>query len=199
MPRKIAAARFVLSEHASSPIDIKGEPHYNAPPIQFNYPTNLTVEFSATNGVLTAFVAEADQGTASIGINGKIYFLKQFHVHTPSEHTINGERFTMEWHFVHQTTEGEYAVIGLFMHHESDVATTAPYSSLIEAVDSGVASCVLSPRALITKCLEGWHYQGTLTTVPFDPVYWVVVKESVMVGEDDLRRLTKAFSQSSSN
>ena len=30
--------------------------------------------------------------------------LKQFHFHSPSEHTINGEHFPLEMHMVHQAT-----------------------------------------------------------------------------------------------
>ncbi len=42
------------------------------------------------------------QGKAqTIVINGKTYTLKQFHFHTPSEHTFKGKHFPMEAHFVH--------------------------------------------------------------------------------------------------
>ena len=53
------------------------------------------------------------QGKAqTIVINGKTYTLKQFHFHTPSEHTFKGKHFPMEAHFVHQAEDGTLAVIG---------------------------------------------------------------------------------------
>ena len=40
------------------------------------------------------------QGKAqTIVINGKTYTFKQFHFHTPSEHTFKGRHFPMEAHF----------------------------------------------------------------------------------------------------
>lgn len=46
-------------------------------------------------------------------VNGTRYFLKQFHWHSPSEHTINGRRFALEAHLVHQSPTGSVAVIGV--------------------------------------------------------------------------------------
>ncbi len=40
------------------------------------------------------------------------YLLKQFHFHSPSEHTVNGKHFPMEVHFVHQSADGNFAVVG---------------------------------------------------------------------------------------
>jgi len=39
---------------------------------------------------------------AKTTVNGKEFELKQFHFHTPSEHTIDGEYFPLEMHMVHE-------------------------------------------------------------------------------------------------
>ncbi|KAJ8532800.1 hypothetical protein K7X08_015689 [Anisodus acutangulus] len=41
----------------------------------------------------------------SIWMNGTKYSLLQIHWHFPSEHTINGRRYALELHMVHQSTE----------------------------------------------------------------------------------------------
>ncbi|KAK8621799.1 hypothetical protein V6N13_081232 [Hibiscus sabdariffa] len=51
-----------------------------------------------------------------IKINGTEYSLQQAHWHSPSEHTINGRRYAMELHMVHQSKDpnlkNNLAVIG---------------------------------------------------------------------------------------
>jgi len=44
---------------------------------------------------------------------GETYELKQFHFHTPSEHTIDGKHMPMEMHMVHQSPDKSLAVISL--------------------------------------------------------------------------------------
>lgn len=39
---------------------------------------------------------------SSTTVGGKVFDLKQFHFHNPSEHTIDGEYFPLEMHFVHE-------------------------------------------------------------------------------------------------
>ncbi|KAJ0394754.1 hypothetical protein ATCC90586_006174 [Pythium insidiosum] len=48
-------------------------------------------------------------------INGKTFYTVQFHLHTPSEHTVDGEAQAMELHLVHQADDGSLAVVGLFL------------------------------------------------------------------------------------
>jgi len=191
MPRKKAAAQFVLSEHSSSPINLVGSPDFNAPPIHFAYPEQLICELSTANNVLTALVNETDQGAARMTIGTKTYFLKQFHVHTPSEHTIENERHAFEWHFVHQTDDGQYAVIGVFM--DIAQATTPAFLPLLDALHTQNTNCMVDPRALIPEDKAYWHYQGTLTTPPFDPVYWTVAQTIATITEENAALLRGAL------
>lgn len=44
----------------------------------------------------------------------------QFHVHAPSEHTVNGYNYDLELHVVHSYSDGQSgnAVIGIFFDRE---------------------------------------------------------------------------------
>jgi len=65
-----------------------------------------TVEVKYPPGCDTLFYA--DWG-------GQAFYLKQFHYHSPSEHTVDGSYFPLEIHHVHQSTfGGHYLVIGVF-------------------------------------------------------------------------------------
>ncbi|KAI3683526.1 hypothetical protein L1987_84032 [Smallanthus sonchifolius] len=52
-------------------------------------------------------------GAGHIHINGTEYQLNQAHWHTPTEHTINGRRFNLELHLVHQSIDKKVAVVGI--------------------------------------------------------------------------------------
>ncbi len=41
--------------------------------------------------------------------------LLQLHYHAPSEHTVNGNSFPMEMHFVHKHEDGGLTVIGVLI------------------------------------------------------------------------------------
>ena len=50
---------------------------------------------------------------STLDLEQKVFHLKQFHLHSPSENTIKGKSFAMEMHLVHATEQGELAVIAV--------------------------------------------------------------------------------------
>lgn len=50
-------------------------------------------------------------------VDGKKYKLRQLHWHSPSEHTINGQRFAVELHMVHHSDDGNITVIAVLYRH----------------------------------------------------------------------------------
>ena len=57
-----------------------------------------------------------DDDGSFINIEGVRYDLVQFHFHIPSEHTFNGQFSAMEMHLVHESSDGEFAVIGVMIN-----------------------------------------------------------------------------------
>lgn len=82
-----------------SPIDINTEEISFAAPgtIHINIPNSNASTFENIGSGLEVLA----QG--SCALSDRVYPLKQFHFHTPSEHRVNGEYFPMEAHFVFQT------------------------------------------------------------------------------------------------
>lgn len=56
-----------------------------------------------------------DNKTSSVTFQGTTYNVKQFHFHSPSEHTFGGGYFDAEMHVVHQSEDGKYLVIGVML------------------------------------------------------------------------------------
>ena len=113
-------------------------------------------------------------------INGKTYTFKQFHFHTPSEHTFKGKHFPMEAHFVHQAEDGTLAVIGsVFKPGKNNPALSALTAKKLKAGES-VDLKNLNIQALLPKDSKSFQLKGSLTTPPCsENVTWVVLKTPV--------------------
>ncbi len=116
-------------------------------------------------------------------IAGKRYKLMQFHIHTPSEHWMDGRLSAMEIHFVHKDEHDQLAVIGVMVEPGQEQKT---FGELWGFVPQGV-NLPASPRnqlfniaSLMPKAPKVYRYRGSLTTPPCsENVLWSVADESI--------------------
>eukprot|EP01084_Bolivina_argentea_P267291 453683_1 len=80
-------------------------------PLRFNYPSKVNQCTILNNGHTVQVNIDASQ-KCTLSIHGKTFTLKQFHFHTPSEHTIDSKQYEMEMHLVHLNEANEIAVLG---------------------------------------------------------------------------------------
>lgn len=125
----------------------------------------------------------------------KSYNLKQFHFHTPSEHTLDGKHAPMEMHLVHQSADGSLAVIGV-LFQEGQVANEN-FKKIIANLPNAkgeskhVADANLELKVHLPKDNYAYHYTGSLTTPPCtEGVQWLVLRDPVLLTADQI----KAFS-----
>jgi carbonic anhydrase len=130
------------------------------------------------------------QDGSSITYNGKVYHLKQFHFHTPSEHTLNGKHAPMEMHFVHQSDDKNLAVIGVFVREGKDNKT---FDQLVKYLPNQPGekmthdSVNIDIALHIPKTLSAYHYVGSLTTPPCtEDVQWLVLKEHSTMSKEQI-------------
>lgn len=116
--------------------------------------------------------------------SGKVFDLKQFHFHTPSEHTIEGKHAPMEMHMVHQSDDGSLAVVAV-LFKEGQVANknfTAIIDNLPNAKGESkhLKNVVLQIGDHLPKDNYAYHYLGSFTTPPCtEGVQWLVLREPV--------------------
>ena len=120
---------------------------------------------------------------SSINLEGRHFSLLQFHFHLPSEHTVDGDGFPMEVHFVHQAKEGDLAVVGVFMGiGESHPAIKSIWSATPGPGEPSASLPELDPRTLLPEEPDYFRYAGSLTTPPCSEVVsWVVMTEPISV------------------
>jgi len=93
-------------------VQLMTEKDYASAPLEFNYPQKVTGCTILNNGYTVQINIDHENNKCLASIHGKTYSLKQFHFHTPAEHTLEGEKYEMEMHLVHTNEEGEICVLG---------------------------------------------------------------------------------------
>ena len=131
-----------------------------------------------------------DEGS-TFSFGDKAYNLKQFHFHTPSEHTIDGKHMPMEMHLVHQSEDGSLAVVSV-LFEEGKVANenfTKIIANLPNAKGENkhITDANLEIKAHLPKDNFGYHYIGSLTTPPCsEGVQWLVLRDRVSLTADQI-------------
>ncbi len=127
-------------------------------------------------------------------IDGIKFELKQFHFHSPSEHTINGKHYPFEVHLVHADEDGNLAVIGILFkegkenpvikeiwkHVPSEPGKEAKLPEKINAYD------------LLPKDKKYYRYSGSLTTPPCtEGVRWIVMVHKAELSKEQIEKFRK--------
>ncbi len=84
---------------------------YTGPSVALNYEES-ELEIENTGHVFEVVMPAGVTNTLTA--DGVTYPLVQYHFHVPSEHRVNGRLADLEAHFVHTTSSGESAVLGVF-------------------------------------------------------------------------------------
>jgi carbonic anhydrase len=116
----------------------------------------------------------------TIFIDGHRYDLVQMHVHTPSEHTIAGERYPAELHLVHRDSEGKLAVIAvLYDEGQASSIMDSVYRRWPSKPNDEKALGKLDVAALLPDNRGVFRYEGSLTTPPCsEGVVWNVMRRT---------------------
>ncbi|GLU02514.1 hypothetical protein SLE2022_197630 [Rubroshorea leprosula] len=162
-------------------------------------PSNATL-MNRGHDMKLSFEGEA----GSIEINGTEYELKQLHWHSPSEHTINGVRFDLELHMVHQSQDGKNAVVGIMYkigRPDSFLLSLRDHLENITDTTSGESVVgVIDPRDIKIGSRKYYRYLGSLTTPPCtENVVWTIVRKVRTVTREQVKLLRVAVHDDSNS
>lgn len=179
-----------------SPVDLTGARQQALSAIRFHY--------AATPGVVTnnghTIQVNLDEGSY-IELDGRRYDLRQFHFHTPSEHTVEGRYAALELHLVHQAGQGgPLAVIGLLLTEGSEhLALRSVWADLPRREGAQlVLPTAFDPATLLPGDLHTFRYAGSLTTPPCsEGVSWLVLATPREVSGDQVAAFRAIFDYNS--
>lgn len=172
-----------------SPIDIEpgAAAHEDRPDLSFSYgPAGLDIE----NNGHSVQVDRGDGGSMIVG--DRKFALQQFHFHSPSEHTIDGEHRAMEIHLVHADAEGKLGVLAILVVEGAEHPTLAQLVSNAPAsahTGREVESVKIDPTTLLPKDRDYWTYDGSLTTPPCtEGVSWFVLQQPIKASAEQIAK-----------
>ena len=130
-------------------------------------------------------------------VGEKRYQFIQFHFHSPSEHTINGEAYPLEMHLVHQEVgTTNLAVVGIFIEEGIDnmllenVFTNIPSEEKIEEQ----TDLTINLSDLIPPEQTYYTYIGSLTTPPCTVgVDWILYDEPIKASAEQIALFGESY------
>lgn len=134
-----------------------------------------TIQANAPDGHFTLF-------------GGERYELLHVHFHAKSEHTVDGEHYPMEAHFVHRSESGALMVLGVFLVPGANNADLERLWDAIPAKDETKSTVgAVSFEALLPENPANYRYSGSLTTPPCSEIVnWVVFEQPVEASVEQL-------------
>jgi carbonic anhydrase len=176
-----------------SPINIIPTKDENLAPLDINYTSKAK---SIINNGHSIQVNIEDGST--LKVDGKVYKLKQFHFHVPSENNIKGDVFPLEAHFVHVSDDGKIAVIGVMFKEGEENPTLKKIWANLDKLKVGEAiECkadIADIKSLLPQKSQYYSFKGSLTTPPCtEGVNWFVYKDPLSVSKEQVNSFFSQF------
>lgn len=127
------------------------------------------------------------------------YTLAQFHFHVPSEHTLDGQHYPLEIHFVNKDASGHIAVVGVLVQAGKENKLLAPVFSTLPLTTTPAGAHAGNPvqidiAAVLPKDHKAYVYTGSLTTPPCtEGVHWIVLAQPVEMSSAQIDAFRKIF------
>jgi len=175
--------------HAQSPINIVPGKTVRLDP---KYALKMDEDVETTAKVIDNghSIKVTPQKGGTITLNGETFKLLQFHFHGKSEHTVDGKRYDMVAHMVHQNPKTkQLAVIAVFFKEGKE-------NPLLDKIINGVGKEVkVDPQDLLPKDTQHYfHYVGSLTTPPCsENVQWFLLKQPAEASKKQIEAFRKYY------
>jgi carbonic anhydrase len=175
-----------------SPVDLAGALEVDEPPEPSLDYAQTPSEFVHKGQAIQVNYSSGN----TMSVEGRDFQLLQMHFHTPSEHTVDGETFPLEAHFVHADEDGNLAVLGLFVEEGEP---SDQIEALLQEVPTQKGQTVsiddtdFDASEMLPDSRENYRYNGSLTTPPCsEGVRFYILTETVTASPGQIRSIHDA-------
>lgn len=188
---KLSPDFFACNGKNQSPIDLNGFIKAELKPLKIKYQAGGQ---TIVNNGHTVQINYASGST--LGLDGKVFELKQFHFHAPSENLIKGKSYPLEGHLVHADKDGNLAVLAvMFVKGKANKALAQAWAAMPhEAGAPQPLPTLVSAQELLPKSRAYYRFNGSLTTPPCsEGVRWLVLKHPVTASAEQIAAFEKVM------
>lgn len=177
---------------SQSPIDISFAEASDLEAIRFNYyPTKLTVE-----DIGYSIQVNYDEGS-TITFDNHTYMLKRIVIHAPSEHSIQGKQYAMEFQLVHEDAFGRTAIISIMGErgqHNPSLRGVLNAISVLRSEPRTILGVTFNASAMLPEDRAYYSYMGSLTTPPCtEGVRWLVLQTPIQLSRSQITDFEARF------
>jgi len=186
----ISDKNLACGGNSQSPINIETAKLQNS-----DTKNTLSINYQKTgvdivnNGHTEEFVVSEGN---TMTFNEKAYTLRQFHMHTLSENTVDGKHLPLEIHFVNKATDGTFAVISVLFKEGEESKFFNKYLGHFpqEKGKEYKDNTKLNILEVLPKTTHYFHYKGSFTTPPCtEVVEWIILTENPTASKEQLEKL----------
>lgn len=159
-------------------------------------PTLFVPEKNRGHGIeYTVFKNTIPNSKNYIIFNNTRYTLYQFHLHTPADHIVNGDKAPAELHIIYKNKNGDYLVLGILfdLYKNRKDPDNDHFNRILEIFENILDSKKRTSHSidsLLPFDRHVYHFAGTTTVPPLlHDVQWCVFTNSIPVTKHQLRRL----------
>ncbi|KAM0938952.1 Dioscorin DB3S [Dioscorea sansibarensis] len=140
----------------------------------------------------------------SLSINRVAYQLKRVHFHSPAEHAMNGERFDLEAHLVHESRDQRTAVVAILFRFGRPDPFLSKLEDFLGQISSGekneINTGFVDPQQLEIDDSAYYRYMGSFTAPPCtEGVSWTVIRKVATVSPKQALLLKQAVNENAIN
>jgi carbonic anhydrase len=181
-----------------SPIDLHAVAERGDSTLHFNYQPDALRIRNTGHTIQIDHTADSNLITTT---NNQTYQLVQYHIHSPSEHTVEGKRYPLEIHLVHKDAAGKLAVVGVLVEEgdepprEAETVAEIWHHLPAAAGAHEETPAQVDPRTLLPRDHTHFFYTGSLTTPPCtEHVRWHVMTTPIPLSADHIAAFRELYS-----